>query len=178
MVQLDPGRPLQFLQGGIACGATDGGVRRCSGPARLPWRERRSSPCWRALSGPPDAGASSGLRAATAHVTYQTAATLTGPITTGHVVEPLSAQPVGLAAQGYVEQEFFASGTATAFRATSTPSNGDWSITPTTTAPYKTRIIVRRPADPARFNGTVIVEWMNVSPPASPPPTGTTSTRC
>ena len=123
-----------------------------------------------ALPGPPDAGASSGLRAATAHaVTYQTAATLTGPITTGHVVEPLSAQPVGLAAQGYVEQEFFASGTAMAFRATSTPSNGDWSITPTTTAPYKTRIIVRRPADPARFNGTVIVEWMNVSAGESAP---------
>ncbi len=122
-----------------------------------------------AISGPPDAGASSGLRAAAAHVTYQTAATLTGPITTGHVVEPLSAQPVGLAARGYVEQEFFASGTATAFRSTSTPSNGDWSITPTTTAPYETRIIVRRPADPARFNGTVIVEWMNVSAGESAP---------
>ena len=121
------------------------------------------------LSGQAGAGASSALRAATAHVTYDAAATLTGPITTGHIVEPLSAQPLGLAAQGYVEQEFFTSGTATAFKATSAPSNGDWSITPTTTAPYKTRIIVRRPSDPARFNGTVIVEWMNVSAGESAP---------
>lgn len=28
---------------------------------------------------------------------------------------------------------------------------------------YTTRVLVRRPADPARFNGTVIVEWLNVS---------------
>ena len=100
---------------------------------------------------------------------YQAAATLSGPITTGHIVEPLSAKPLGLAAHAYVEKEFFASGTAATFRTTSTPADGDWSITPTTTAPYKTRIIVRRPADPARFNGTVIVEWMNVSAGESAP---------
>ena len=28
---------------------------------------------------------------------------------------------------------------------------------------YKSRMIVRRPIDPKRFNGTVIVEWMNAS---------------
>jgi hypothetical protein len=101
--------------------------------------------------------------------TYQATATLTGPITTGHVVEPLSALPLNLGANGYTEQEFFASGTATAFRATSSPSNGKWSIAPTTTAPYRTRILVRRPVDPARFNGTVVVEWMNVSSGESAP---------
>jgi hypothetical protein len=114
------------------------------------------------------AGAASGAKAVDA-VTYHAAATLTGPITTGHVVEPLSAQPLDLATHGYVEQEFFASGTASAFKADSMPSNGDWSITPTTTAPYATRILVRRPADPTRFNGTVIVEWMNVSAGESAP---------
>jgi len=31
------------------------------------------------------------------------------------------------------------------------------------TAPYVTRLLVRRPLDPARFNGTVIVEWLNVT---------------
>jgi hypothetical protein len=102
-------------------------------------------------------------------VTYHTAATLAGPVTVGHIVEPLSAHPTDLAANGYVEQEFFASGTATAFKADAMPSDGRWSITPTTTAPYKTRIIVRRPANPARFNGTVIVEWMNVSAGESAP---------
>jgi hypothetical protein len=34
---------------------------------------------------------------------------------------------------------------------------------PGSTAPYTTRIIVRRPIDPHRFNGTVVVEWLNVS---------------
>ena len=34
---------------------------------------------------------------------------------------------------------------------------------PATTAEYKVRFVVRRPADAARFNGVVIVEWLNVS---------------
>src|SRR5215510_12935530 len=29
--------------------------------------------------------------------------------------------------------------------------------------PYKSRIIVRRPTSRARFNGTVLVEWVNVT---------------
>src|SRR5262249_40010641 len=29
--------------------------------------------------------------------------------------------------------------------------------------PFKTRLVVRRPASAARFNGTVVVEWTNVS---------------
>jgi len=29
--------------------------------------------------------------------------------------------------------------------------------------PYATRLIVRRPADPGAFNGTVVVEWLNVT---------------
>jgi len=70
---------------------------------------------------------------------------------------------------GYVEQEFFASGTANAFATTSAPSDGRWSIMPTTSAPYTTRILVRRPADATRFNGTVVVEWMNVSAGESAP---------
>jgi hypothetical protein len=102
-------------------------------------------------------------------VTFHTAATLTGPVTTGHIVEPESAQPVELAANGYEEQEYFASGTAMAFKADAMPSDGKWSITPTTTAGYKTRILVRRPTNPAHFNGTVIVEWMNVSAGESAP---------
>lgn len=100
---------------------------------------------------------------------YQAAATLTGPITAGHVVEPLSAQPLHLAANGYVEQEYFASGTAYAFRAISSPSDGRWIVAPTASASYRTRILVRRPKDPARFNGTVVVEWMNVSAGESAP---------
>ena len=110
-----------------------------------------------------------GAATAASSVTYHSAATLTGPITVGHIVEPLSAHPLDLAANGYVEQEFFASGTATAFKADAMPSDGKWTITPTTKAAYKTRIIVRRPANPSHFNGTVVVEWMNVSAGESAP---------
>ncbi|MDT4937060.1 MAG: hypothetical protein QOG80_731, partial [Pseudonocardiales bacterium] len=31
------------------------------------------------------------------------------------------------------------------------------------TAPYTTRIIVTRPTDPAKFNGTVLLDWVNVT---------------
>ena len=103
------------------------------------------------------------------HGTYRAAATLSGPITTGKVIEPVSALAPSLAASGYVEQEFFASGTATAFKATTQPSDGKWSIEPTTRAFYRTRILVRRPSDPSRFNGTLVVEWMNVSEGESAP---------
>ncbi len=96
-------------------------------------------------------------------------ATFSGPVTTGHIVEPLSGVNVDLRAHGYVEQEFFASGQAYAFTATSTPSSGRWSVEASSPAPYRTRIVVRRPASPSRFNGTVVVEWMNVSGGESAP---------
>ena len=116
------------------------------------------------------AGAASATLAASAHtVTFESAATFSQPPNVGHIIEPISAEPLVLAADGYEQQEYFASGTATAFKATSTPSDGKWSITPTTTAHYATRILVRRPSDPAKFNGTVLVEWMNVSDGESAP---------
>ena len=40
---------------------------------------------------------------------------------------------------------------------------------PRTTASYRTRILVRRPKNPAHFNGNVVVEWMNVSAGESAP---------
>lgn len=113
-------------------------------------------------------GAAAAAPAGTAAI-YRAVATFNGPITVGHVIEPLSALPLDLAQHGYVEQEFFASGTAHAFRATATPSDGRWSITPTTAATYRTRILVRRPANPAHFSGVVVVEWMNESAGESAP---------
>ena len=100
---------------------------------------------------------------------YEAAATFSGPLTVGHVIEPLTALPTNLASYDYVEQEFVAAGTAHAFRATSAPSDGKWSITPTSSAPYRTRILVRRPANPKNFSGTVVVEWMNESAGESAP---------
>lgn len=93
---------------------------------------------------------------------YTRTASLSGPVTVGHVIEPVSGHSQAMP-PGYVEQEFFASGMASAFRATSEPDDGRWTVEPTTSAQYRTRILVRRPTDPSHFNGTVVVEWMNVT---------------
>ena len=42
-------------------------------------------------------------------------------------------------------------------------SNGKWAVTEGVSAPFKTRIAVYRPINPKKFNGTVMVEWLNVS---------------
>jgi hypothetical protein len=89
--------------------------------------------------------------------------TVTGPITGGSPDLPVNAMPRDLATKyGYSESEYFFSGTATAYAANGTlGQDGKWSVKPSTTAPYKSRIVVRTPADPTKFNGTVVVEWLN-----------------
>jgi hypothetical protein len=64
-----------------------------------------------------------------------------------------------LARAGYVEEEFFLQGTASRFQ-TSPAANG---VELSSGHAYKTRIVVRRPVDKARFNGVVLVEWANVT---------------
>jgi hypothetical protein len=72
-----------------------------------------------------------------------------------------SASTMDLATQGYVEEEYFIQGTA---RTYDIPRDQTSNGTPSdATHPFKTRIVVRRPTLPARFNGTVVVEWTNVS---------------
>jgi hypothetical protein len=66
---------------------------------------------------------------------------------------PFFATPADLAGSGYVEEEFYLSGTA-----------DGWSTTGervATAVPYTTRVVVRRPTH--RFNGTALVEWQNVT---------------
>ena len=75
-----------------------------------------------------------------------------------------SANPPVLQPYDYVQQEYAASGTATAYRADGALAfDGRWTLTPSTTAAYRTRILVRRPAKASAFSGNVIVEWLNVS---------------
>ncbi|HEY4377907.1 MAG TPA: alpha/beta hydrolase domain-containing protein, partial [Acidimicrobiales bacterium] len=65
---------------------------------------------------------------------------------------------------GYVQSEYVAAGTASAYRARlPLTADGRWSFSPSTKAAYRTRIVVRRPKDPKQFDGTVVVEWLNVS---------------
>jgi hypothetical protein len=71
-------------------------------------------------------------------------------------VEPVPGAPklllgaYDLSTLGYGAEEFFVSGTATSHATDDT-------------ADYTTRIVVLLPTDRARFNGTLIVEWLNVS---------------
>jgi hypothetical protein len=79
---------------------------------------------------------------------------------------PFISSAQNLADFGYVEEEFFISGTASAFVNVGTlGSDGLWKAAPNpdAKAPYQVRMLVRRPKDAAKFNGTVVVEWLNVS---------------
>lgn len=72
-------------------------------------------------------------------------------------------QPAAPLPEGYVQEEYLVGGTATRFDPVATPDDGSWAATPAGDAPYRTRVIVRRPAEASRFSGTVVVEWFNVS---------------
>ena len=65
---------------------------------------------------------------------------------------------------GYRQSEFFLSGTANAYQP-SAPlgADGRFAVAESSSAPYTTRVVVMRPTRPSRFNGTVVVEWLNVS---------------
>ncbi|MET0735141.1 MAG: alpha/beta hydrolase domain-containing protein [Microbacterium sp.] len=99
------------------------------------------------------------------------------PTVTGPIASDVGDPAVGhtfmasdlLANRGYVEEEFFYSGLANRYTATVAGGIGS-RPTPSVTAdivssghPYTTRMVVRRPADAADFNGTVIVEWQNAT---------------
>lgn len=79
------------------------------------------------------------------------------------------ATDLDLASRGFVEEEFFYSGQANRYDATVAGGIGARpSASPTAQVvdgghAYTTRMVVRRPADAARFNGKVIVEWMNAT---------------
>jgi hypothetical protein len=65
--------------------------------------------------------------------------------------------PLGTA--GYIEEEFFIQSTANRYNI---PSGMTANVVDGG-HPYLTRMVVRRPADPKLFNGTVLVEWYNVT---------------
>lgn len=90
---------------------------------------------------------------------------VTGPIASGAIPGSATRDYVffatdhPLAVNGYVEEEFFIEGTANRY---DTPPLATGSIV-SSGHPYKTRIVVRRPAEADKFNGTVLVEWINVT---------------
>ncbi|HEY2331246.1 MAG TPA: alpha/beta hydrolase domain-containing protein [Acidimicrobiales bacterium] len=87
-----------------------------------------------------------------------------GPIAGGSRGWPFAAALVDLAARGYVEDEWFIEGDAPRYRAVGDPGrDGRWAAERAGSGAFRTRALVRRPTDLARCNGTVVVEWNNVT---------------
>src|ERR1700744_5562684 len=90
--------------------------------------------------------------------------TVSGPVSGGMHGRPFGTSLADLAASGYVEEEYFIAGSAPAYASAKPLTvDGAWTVAPTDSQIYKTRLLVRRPKDPAKFNGTVVLEWQNVS---------------
>jgi len=80
--------------------------------------------------------------------------------TGGGVIQPLPNAPLP---EGWTETEYLFGGDATRYEATGElGEDGMWEVAEAGSAPYRTRMIVRRP-DAADFSGIVLVEWLNVS---------------
>ena len=91
---------------------------------------------------------------------------VTGPITGGSRGRPFAASMLDVAAHGYTEAEYLLGGTATRYQlapGADLARDGRWRVGPAGTAPFRTRMLVYRPNDAARFNGTVILTWNNVT---------------
>jgi hypothetical protein len=90
--------------------------------------------------------------------------TVEGPIMPTSGISFLGSTLFPISKVGYEESEFFLSGTATAYASkTALTKDGKWHVTPAGSAPYTTRVVVYRPVDAKKFNGTVDVEWLNVT---------------
>ena len=90
--------------------------------------------------------------------------TIDGPVTGGRGAPFVQTTNFALSAVGYQQAEYYVTGTAQAYiNVGEFGSDGMWEAAKAGTAPYKTRIVVYRPIDAQQFNGTVLVEWLNVS---------------
>ncbi len=92
------------------------------------------------------------------------AATVANEITGGKGINLASASTGPSVPKGWVESEYAVEGTAASYSSAGPlPTDGQWTLTEGVTAPYRTRIVVRRPGKATDFNGTVVIEWLNVS---------------
>ena len=67
-----------------------------------------------------------------------------------------------LSVQGYTEEEYVASGSANVYSYAGSEMQPDIEVQKAN-LPYATRLLVRRPANPETFNGTVFVEVLNAT---------------
>ncbi len=85
---------------------------------------------------------------------------------TGGRGKPFAASMLDVASYGYAEAEYLLDGSATRYRlasGTQVTRDGHWRAEGAGTAPFRTRMLVYRPIDAARFNGTVVLTWNNVT---------------
>ncbi len=71
-------------------------------------------------------------------------------------------QPVMLEAAGYAESEFIVSGQADIYEWSGTAPTTQLAVR-TADVPYATRMLLRRPTDPRKFSGMVVVELLDAS---------------
>lgn len=89
--------------------------------------------------------------------------TLEGPVA-GLGSPWLSGTSFDLDEVDYVAAEYFFGGVANGYAPVGElTEDGRWQVEPADTAEYRTRFVLYRPRDAAAFNGSVIVEWLNVS---------------
>jgi len=99
-----------------------------------------------------------------AHAQQSPPAVVAGPVTGGDRGQPFGGWAAGARPNGWVEEEWFVSGVASSYRRLGAwGTDGRWDVAPHETEPYAVRILVRRPAEASRFNGVVVVEWLNVT---------------
>ena len=90
--------------------------------------------------------------------------TLSGPVTGGSRGAFGALTAAALKEADYLEQEYFFAGTARSYdKADAWTTSGVWNVVPADAAEFRVRMLVRRPAGPQRFNGIVVVEWLNVT---------------
>lgn len=91
------------------------------------------------------------------------ASCLAGPVNNGAGIGLSTGFDVS--AVGYERSEFFmVQGAKSYSSAVPLTADGLWTVTAdTATKMFATRLVVYRPSNPADFNGTVIVEWLNVT---------------
>jgi hypothetical protein len=88
------------------------------------------------------------------------------PVTGGSIAErsvPFLTQAETLSSFGYVEDEYVFSGTANVYDYVDNASQSPMVEVVTPDLPYATRVIVRRPANAASFNGTVYLDILNAT---------------
>jgi hypothetical protein len=91
-------------------------------------------------------------------------ASVEGPVLPASGIDLPGTTSFNLRRVGYEQSEYFISGTANSYTSASPLNpNGRWNVAEAQSAPYRTRIVVYRPINPKRFDGTVVAEWLNVS---------------